>query len=390
MRYTAVIQKKAQHICIFGDPKSGKTMLAASVASFFRRVIWISMDNGHSVVFKRPKEELEKFEFIILPDTRSFPVAIDTCQKLVDGRPTHICNRHGQVECATCKREKVGEEDWTDINFSTLQLDEVVVFDHGSQLSDSAMNFVMKGKSLDTKPEWPDYAYQGALLSKVLMNIQQAPYNCIFITHTCETEMEDGSKRLVPMCGTVNFSRNMGKYFDHIIYCRVGNKKHAFGSATTYLASVLTGSREDIVLEGQNKEGAGEATRPSLFPFFEGKMDHLSVGGEVKLPAPSIISSEEAEEKENIEKISEPVLEEKIEGIAPAKSELQKWADVIVKDKTPEPSKEIIEAAEQVAELHKAGVIEVTLPTEQTVPQSPAAAAKARLAAMRAAREGAK
>jgi hypothetical protein len=101
--------------------------------------------------------------------------------------------------------------------------------------------------------------------------------------------MEDGSKRLVPLSGTLNFSRNMGKFFDHIIYCRVANRKHSFGSATVYLASVLTGSRGDITLEEQNKDAPNVTTRPTLLPFFEGKMDR----------------EEEQEVKEQLEKVKE-------------------------------------------------------------------------------------
>jgi hypothetical protein len=289
VKYTEVYRRKAQHICIFGDPKSGKTELAASAAAIFRRVIWISMDNGHEVIFKLPPSLLEKFEFIILPDTKEFPVAVATCLELVKGTNTHICNNHGQVNCSHCRTTGKESATWTDIALNSLEADEVVVFDHGSQLSDSAMNFITKGKPLEYKPEWSDYSYQGAILNKILMNIQQAPYNTIFITHTCETEMEDGSKRLVPLSGTLNFSRNMGKFFDHIIYCRVANRKHSFGSATVYLASVLTGSRGDITLEEQNKDAPNVTTRPTLLPFFEGKMDR----------------EEEQEVKEQLEKVKE-------------------------------------------------------------------------------------
>lgn len=267
-KLTDVAKHKVQHLCIFGDPKSGKSELAASCASFFRRVLWISMDNGYEILFKLPKDQQEKIELIRLPDTKEFPVAIDTCLKLVSGKLQKICDLHGQCDCRTCSRDSSAT--WTSVDFGELQPDEVVVFDHISQAADSAMSLVTKGKPIEYKPEWHDYAYQGQLMNKFLMNIQQAPYNCICISHTCETEMEDGSKKLVPLVGTVPFSRNAGKYFDHIIYCRVSNKKHNFGSATTYIASVLTGSRSDIVLEQQ------VAGRPTLEPFFAGHREIMA------------------------------------------------------------------------------------------------------------------
>jgi hypothetical protein len=250
------------------------------------------MDNGYEILFKLPKNQQEKIELVRLPDTKEFPVAIDTCLKLVSGKPQEICDLHGQCACSTCRRDTTAS--WTSISFGDLQSDEVVVFDHISQAADSAMSLVTKGKPIEYKPEWHDYAYQGSLMNKFLMNVQQAPYNCICISHTCETEMEDGTKRLVPLVGTVPFSRNVGKYFDHIIYCRVSNKKHNFGSATTYIASVLTGSRADIVLEGQKTE------RPSLEPFFAGRMEHLSAGRmvpDVKESIQRVLEKVEKEEK---------------------------------------------------------------------------------------------
>jgi hypothetical protein len=64
-----------------------------------------------------------------------------------------------------------------------------------------------------------------------------------------ETELEDGRKKLVPVCGTTAFSRNTAKYFDHVVYCEIKNKKHNFGSSTIYANNILTGSRTDVALE---------------------------------------------------------------------------------------------------------------------------------------------
>lgn len=380
MKHTEVYQKRAQHLCIFGDPKSGKSELAASCALFFKRVIWISMDNGHGVVFKLPEELLQKFEFVILPDTKEFPVAINTCLKLVEGRDTHICNAHGQVNCMPCRKDK--DASYTDINLSNEPLTTCVVFDHGSQLSDSAMNFVMKGRPLEEKPEWTHYAYQGALLNKVLMNIQQAPYNTIVITHTCETEMEDGTKRLVPLCGTLNFSRNMGKFFDHIIYCRVGNKKHAFGSATTYIASVLTGSREDIVLESQNnKDGS---VRPTLLPFFDGKMDEEgSKVSDVKVYN-ELLKAMEAPSESAVDIEAETVEETPSDMILSVANEDTEEGEVVVKE---EGEWETIVDKPIITTMPDPFLISSSVSPVSTAPMSPAQAAKERLARLRATRK---
>ena len=57
-------------------------------------------------------------------------------------------------------------------------------------------------------------------------------------------------------------SRNTAKYFDHVVYCEVKNRKHSFASSTTYAGNILTGSRTDIALEA-------DAT-PSLLRIFTG------------------------------------------------------------------------------------------------------------------------
>ena len=51
------------------------------------------------------------------------------------------------------------------------------------------------------------------------------------------------------MSGTRAASRNTAKYFDHVIYAEVKNKKHNFYSSTTSALNLNTGSRTGIVLE---------------------------------------------------------------------------------------------------------------------------------------------
>jgi len=82
-----------------------------------------------------------------------------------------------------------------------------------------------------------------------LSHVQQANYNVICISHETEAELEDGKTKLVPVAGTRNFSRNTAKYFDHVVYAEVKNKKHSFYSSTTSASNLNTGSRTGIVLE---------------------------------------------------------------------------------------------------------------------------------------------
>lgn len=266
-KLTQMAMRNPQHICIFGDPKSGKSSLAETVALLpeVRKVLWFSLDNGHEVLFKLPQEAQEKIELVVLPDTREFPVAFPTIKAILSGTERRICDSHGQIECSTCK--KVAEAAWTTVNLGAEPLSTVVVFDHITQLANSCMHFIIKGKKDDFFPGWDEFRLQGLLMDGILGNIQQAPYHVICVAHSAETEMEDGTKKLVPLVGTVPYSRGVGKIFDHIIYCRVSNRKHTFGSRTTFINSVLSGSRSDVALE-DTKEG----TTVTLAAFFAGKI----------------------------------------------------------------------------------------------------------------------
>jgi hypothetical protein len=82
------------------------------------------------------------------------------------------------------------------------------------------------------------------------------------ITHEVETELEDGTKRIVPQIGTAAFSRNSAKYFGHVVYLQVKNRSHKAGSSTVYDTVAITGSRSDVAIE--------KLEPASLVPFFNG------------------------------------------------------------------------------------------------------------------------
>jgi hypothetical protein len=65
---------------------------------------------------------------------------------------------------------------------------------------------------------------------------------------------------LVPVAGTTSFSRNTAKYFDHVVFCEVKNRKHNFASSTCYSNNVMSGSRTDVLLEAK--------TVPTLLDIF--------------------------------------------------------------------------------------------------------------------------
>lgn len=252
-------------VCVFGDSKAGKSTLASILASQGFWLDWFDLENGHKVLRKLPKEAQEKINIFALPDTKSWPIAIETISKLVKGEKLVICAKHGKSGCSVCAAQKppLATEEFN--LRETYGKDRILVIDSGTQLGVSALNRIIHGQPDDFKAGWEEYRKQGTQLDGVYSHIQQSWYNVIVICHTTQARMEDEQKtKLVPVSGTDNYSRNMARFFDHVVYCDIGTGAHKFGSATTYRPQVLTGSRTDVAIE---KMGV-----PQLLPFFDGSI----------------------------------------------------------------------------------------------------------------------
>lgn len=261
MKLSLKVASKAHRVLLFGPPKSGKTQLAGAVASDFD-VILVDCENGSDTLKKLPIEQQERIEVISLPDTRDYPIAIETCLKLVRGGPVSVCELHGKVSCSICKKEGAI---FNHLEFNALPLTTIVIWDSLTQLTNSAIGHITKVQDELYKLERDDYMSLGKLMDVFLSHVQQSRYNSICISHETEVEMEDGGQKLVPTAGTRNFSRNTAKYFDEVVYCEVKNKRHIAASSTTYSNKILTGSRTGFVLENS----AGSA---SLVPIFRGEL----------------------------------------------------------------------------------------------------------------------
>lgn len=261
MKFSDIEEDSTQRICIFGAPKTGKSQLAGTLAEHGYNLKWFDLENGSSVLRKLSKEAKDRIDLFSLPDTRTYPIAVETMLKVLKGGPNNICDKHGKVGCVLCKKEG-GSFSTIDVN--TLGPMDILVIDSLTQLANSVMANITRAMDDEYKYDWDDYRKQGTLMDKALSHIQQAKYNVICISHETETEMDDGKKKIVPVAGTTNFSRNTAKYFDHIVHTEVNNKKHKFGSGTGFSLTALTGSRTDVEIEKQTE---GEA---SLLPFFNG------------------------------------------------------------------------------------------------------------------------
>ena len=270
MKLSQRVASKSRRILLYGPPKSGKTWLAGNLAQEYN-LLWFDLENGVDTLLRLPPEQQEKVEVIAIPDTRSFPIAIETCLKAIKGTAIKICEKHGKVSCAICAKDSSANQ--TEIELNALGLDTIVVFDSLTQLTNSAIAHITKGQADDYKMQHDDWGNLGKLMDIFLSHVQNAPFHIVCITHENEVEMVDGKDKIVPTAGTRNFSRNVAKYFDEVYYLQVKNGKHIVGSSTTYANNILTGSRGGHVLEKE-----GEA---SLIPVFK---------GEVKLSSPATSS----------------------------------------------------------------------------------------------------
>ena len=94
MKLSQLTASKSHRVLLFGPPKSGKTLLAGELASEFN-LIWFDLESGVETLLQLPTEQQEKVDVIQLPDTRSYPIAIETCLKVIKGGPANICTEHG-------------------------------------------------------------------------------------------------------------------------------------------------------------------------------------------------------------------------------------------------------------------------------------------------------
>ncbi len=255
-KLTTVAKNKTRRIVVYGPPKSGKTLLAGSMAEKMN-VLYFGLENGHNTLFQLPEDWQGRIELVAIPDSKYYPIAIETMLKVFKGGPCTVCEDHGKVNCPICTKEgKPGVA----IHLNELDESWVVVVDSATQLTASAIAFITKGKPDDYKMQTDDWGSLGKFLDAVFSQVQAARYNVVVLSHEVDVAEEGKPEKLVPLAGSKNFSRNFAKFFDDVVHCKVANKKHAFGSSTGYSMSTLTGSRENFSLE--------DSLEPKLLDFF--------------------------------------------------------------------------------------------------------------------------
>lgn len=241
-------RNKIQHVIIYGAPKTGKSVLAGMLSQLYK-LDWFDLERGiGSLQNPQFSKEIngENINVFNIPDTRSYPIAIETLLKIIKGGTHEVCEEHGKVACAICKQKGLPSQS---IALTKESMEgRVLVVDSLTQLTNSAISNITKGKPDDYKLSYDDWGNLGKLMDIFLSHVQQAPFHIICISHETEAQMEDDKLKIVPVTGTRNFSRNTAKYFDTVIYTELKNKQHVASSTTTSLMNAQAGSRSGVDL----------------------------------------------------------------------------------------------------------------------------------------------
>ena len=257
MKLTTKKVSLTHRVCVYGPPSIGKTHLVGELA-LKKNLLWFDLDNGFKTLLQLPTEAQERIEIISLPDTKTFPIAIETMLKVIKGGSHKICEAHGKVACPKCAAEK---KEFITVCLDTVDDDTVVVVDSLTQLTSSAIAHITKGKPDDYKMQTDDWGGLAKLMEIFLSHVQNAPYNIVCISHELDKEKDEKApERLVPVSGSRNSSKNTARFFDEVIRGEVSNKKHRFYSSTTSALNFIASSRTGFRIE--------DLPEPSLLPLF--------------------------------------------------------------------------------------------------------------------------
>lgn len=271
MKLSAREKRKVVHAIAYGLPKVGKTELVGELAEHGFTLWWFDFENG-SITLDRSVSETakERINVFQIPDTKDFPIGIEVVLKVMKPGKHWICHKHGVVACGLCGKDNPAKKGFDQYDNTIFGDYDIVVFDSLTQISNSAMSHIGKNFDDTWKPEWEHYRTQGAMLDRFLSGVQNAPYHVIVLSHENEIERVDGTKQIVPVAGTTNFSRNTAKYFDEVIHLEIVNRTHRAASSTTYSIKTLTGSRSRLEIEKQFDPAKPSKDQPhiTLLPIF--------------------------------------------------------------------------------------------------------------------------
>lgn len=257
-------QSLARKVALFGLPGSGKTHLAATIARVpsIKKVHWFDLENGiETIIFAvdskgeplLTSEELAKIQVYRISDDKEKPRAAETLLKAFTSHSgVKLCQEHGIVNCSQCATTLVP------FNLFTMDETEAIVIDSGSQLADSVIHLsqLLNPTLKHLKLHYGNFTNDmGAIVS----GIQAARCHIIMCTHEQEitkevqvsnTTTEEKILSIVPMCGSRNFSRKVGKYFGYKIYTYVNGASYRATCKIGKMDKVMVSYRRPVSFEG--------------------------------------------------------------------------------------------------------------------------------------------
>lgn len=244
-------KEQPQKVLIWGEPGTGKTALAASLAEEGYNLHWVDTENGLQTLLTHvPPEFHDQIDVVKIVDSKEKPNAIATCTKLLALKPQKICEAHGRIICAECN--KTGAPTY-EKDFSLLGEKDVVVFDSVSQISDSAKFQATKDLADLDKLEYKHYERIGMLLNIFFAAVQRMPFHVVCIAHADTIDSGiDGKPQIIPTVGTRSYAGKVGKFFDHKVFTAVVNKKYVAASSAMFNPKVRCSSRSDLAMETGN------------------------------------------------------------------------------------------------------------------------------------------
>lgn len=245
-------------VLITGLTGAGKTTLAATLARKYR-LVWIDVENALETLSKLPQEWKANIDVYKIPDSAAFPIAAQTVQRLFKELVADICFEHGVINCPACRKSGALMQHLDLANLDPKR--DIVVLDSLTQVGASFLAHLMKAAPIDAKPERDDWGGLRKNTEYLGSSIQRLPFNLVATALCIESELDDGSVRLVPAFGSKAMSSGIGAKFSTVVYCETKNKMHKAYSSSTASNMFISKSRTGYQIE--------KLAQPDLVPMFE-------------------------------------------------------------------------------------------------------------------------